>query len=174
MKTISINIFDSKRIDEATKAIEDMRKEYEDKIVEFKHRLAEEICVRARMNYASAWYNDIIYPEDVAFKKQSVNVSVDWQDNNGEVIITVNGSNAVWVEFGTGVYYNGAVGSRPHPWGDSVPCGIGEYGFGLGKNPFWWFNDFATRGTEAQMPLYNAVIEVEQIAGDIAREVFND
>ena len=76
MKTISINIFDSKRIDEATKAIEDMRKEYEDKIVEFKHRLAEEICVRARMNYASAWYNDIIYPEDVAFKKQSVNVSV--------------------------------------------------------------------------------------------------
>ena len=46
----------------------------------------------------------------------------------GNTGVIVAGGNAVWLEFGTGVYYNGNPNGSPHPIGAELGMIIGEYG----------------------------------------------
>lgn len=96
---------------------------------------------------------------------------------NGNVGVIVAGGNALWLEFGTGVRYNGSVGSSPHPEGAKNGMLIGTYGKGQGANPNgWWYYDGGklrhTYGIKAQMFMYKTVRELEQTFPDMVREVF--
>ena len=90
--------------------------------------------------------------------------------------VIAEGEDAVWCEFGAGVYHNGSAGSSPNPYGKDLGFTIGNYGKGYGKRTAWgYFEDgelVITRGTPASMPMYNAVQEVARKAIEIAREVF--
>lgn len=98
---------------------------------------------------------------------------------NGNRGVIVAGGNAIWLEFGTGVYYNGAAGSFPNPLGPSTPgvVGIGTYGEGYGSNPNgWWYNDGGvwkhTKGIPAQMFMYSTIQELKRRFPEMARKVF--
>jgi hypothetical protein len=81
------------------------------------------------------------------------------------------------MEFGAGVYYNGAVGSSPNPLGTGLGFTIGSYGKGNGRKEVWGYRGedgeiHLTHGAPASMPLYKAVQSVSRDIARIAREVF--
>lgn len=95
--------------------------------------------------------------------------------NKGDVTA---GGEAVFVEFGAGVRYNGPAGSSPHPIGADFGYLIGEYGKKKGRNPEGWDyvdeagNVVHTYGVKAQMFMYNAAKQLTEEAPEIAKKVF--
>ena len=99
---------------------------------------------------------------------------------SGDIVATLvlRGEDVMFVEFGAGVYYNGASGDSPNPLGVGLGYTIGSYGSGHGKQEMWhYFDDDSghwktSRGTEATMPMYKADMEIRQKFADIAKRVF--
>ena len=156
------------------KAIADLKKykqEFQKKVDTYRQRIAEEIAKMASLNFGGAILDDVIKGGP---RKPNVTVDVS---NKGDIsVVVANGEDAVWCEFGAGVYHNGAAGSSPNPYGKDLGFTIGSYGKGYGKQTAWGYYEdgrlVITRGTPASMPMYNAVQEVTKKAIEIAREVF--
>lgn len=107
---------------------------------------------------------------------KTAQVTVSLSNTDDVSLVIANGEDAVWVEFGAGVYHNGSAGSSPHPEGSELGFTIGGYGKGMGKKEVWGYYEGdelrLTHGTPAIMPMYNAVKTVCDEIADIAREVF--
>lgn len=91
--------------------------------------------------------------------------------------LITEGKELLFIEFGAGVYYNGAAGTSPHPKGGEFGYVIGSYGKGHGVQKVWgYYADsgelILTHGVEATMPVYKASLEIAQNVVKIAREVF--
>ena len=104
--------------------------------------------------------------------------SLDFKREGAKGTISVGG-NAVWIEFGTGVYRNGSVGSYPHPKAQELGMyAIGTYGYGYGANPEGWFYRGAdgkkhfTQGIQCNPFMYNAAQDIRRELLDMAKEVF--
>lgn len=132
----------------------------------FIERLAEEIRSNADIGFASALVD--------GYKTADVQVTIEKRGRNS--VVVARGEDAIWVEFGAGIYHNGAVGTSPHPLGAELGFLIGTYGFGYGARRAWGFYEdgelVITRGTPAQMPLYEAIKAASQQVVKIANEVF--
>lgn len=104
--------------------------------------------------------------------------SVSWQVNqDGDIYraqITMDGRDALFVEFGAGIYYNPQ--DTPH---------ASKYGMGVGTYPGqthafqsgWWYYDDSgqkayTHGTEATMPMYHASESIQNQAILRALQIF--
>lgn len=92
--------------------------------------------------------------------------------------LIVEGRDILYIEFGSGIHYNGAAGSSPHPLGVEKGYTIGSYGKGLGKNDYWFYRDgtgalHKSYGTQATMPVYSAYLEIKDRVLQVAKEVFN-
>jgi hypothetical protein len=162
----------TKDINRAIRDVEAFKQEFRKKVDTYRNRIADEIAVQASLNFGNAVVEDVINGSP---RKPDVKVSVTMR---GDIaVIVADGEDAVWCEFGAGVYHNGSVGSTPHPRGGSLGFTIGSYGKGYGKKQAWGYYDESgelviTRGTPATMPLYNAAREVMRKSVEIAREVF--
>lgn len=174
-KTITIDVFDPASIDAAVWEIKAYSQRIQRKTDELRERIAYFIA-----KDASAVFNTAVAEDDMreGVITGSVEVSVEPQGDNTTVIIA-SGKDAVFMEFGAGVYYNGAVGSSPNPWGTGLGFTIGSYGKGNGAKEVWGYlgsdgKIHLTRGTPASMPLYKAVQSVSRDIVKIAREVFAD
>lgn len=92
--------------------------------------------------------------------------------------IILQGQDIAFIEFGSGIHYNGAAGSSPHQKGQQMGYTIGSYGKGQGKNDSWvYFNEEHGRyetsyGTKAAMPMYNAEVEIMKGVKSVAKKVF--
>lgn len=91
--------------------------------------------------------------------------------------LIVEGKELLFIEFGSGVYYNGAAGTSPHPKGEEFGYVIGSYGKGHGVQKVWGYYAesgelILTHGVEATMPVYKASLEIAQNVVKIAKEVF--
>lgn len=92
--------------------------------------------------------------------------------------VIVAGGNAVWLEFGTGVRYNGAAGTSPHPKGRELGMNIGEYGKGHGADPNgWYYQDengkwHHTYGIQANMFMYRTAQELKNLYMNFVKGVF--
>lgn len=114
-------------------------------------------------------------------------VSVKFEDREQTVkaVVAVGGS-ALFIEFGTGIMY-----PDNHPEAAKLGMIRGEYGKGHGKQRTWGYfgepgsNGYVhttkrggsvvlTHGNPANMPMYNAVKQIEQDIERIAREVFSN
>ena len=158
-------------IDLAIREVEDFKRDFLNKVETYKNRIAEEIAKTAEQNFGNSIVDDII---NGAPRKADVKVSVSEREDI--TVIVAYGNDAVWCEFGAGVYHNGSVGSSPHPNGANLGFTIGSYGEN-GQKQAWGYLDengelVITRGTPATMPMYNAAREVMRKAIQIAREVF--
>jgi hypothetical protein len=161
-KTITLSLGE-KSIDKAIKELKAYQKWAEQKANELSKRLAEIGANEASVRFLSAQYKGT----------NDASVSVEAIANGYKIV--ASGSAVFFIEFGAGVYYNGAEPyPEPRPAGVS---GIGEYGKGKGKQKAWGFYDesgelIITHGTPAAMPMYHASRVMLQEIQRIAKEVF--
>lgn len=172
-RTITIDIFNPASIDAAVKEIRDYADWVKRKTDELRTRVAYFIAKDASAVFNTAVADDLIGEGAVI---GSVDVVVE--DNGNMTLVIANGEDAVFMEFGAGVYYNGGVGSSPNPLGAALGYTIGSYGNGNGAKAVWGFkgDDGAlhlTHGVPASMPLYRALQSVVNDIEQIAREVFS-
>ena len=159
-------------IETAIRELESYKIEFQKKVDTYRQRVAKEMAAIASLNFGSAVMDDRIRGGP---RKPNVTVKVD--ERGSISVVVADGEDAVWCEFGAGVYHNGAVGSSPNPYGKGLGFTIGTYGYGFGSRKAWGYYDeggelVITRGTPASMPMYNAVQEVTKRAIEISREVF--
>lgn len=172
MLKISIDL-STRGINQAIREIEAYERELADKVTLYRTRLGEEIAKEARIGFSSSMVDDIIK----GGSPHTAQVDVSVTDDGNTTIILADGEDAVWCEFGAGVFHNGSVGSSPNPYGGKIGLTIGSYGKGKGSQTAWGFYDgdknlVITRGTVATMPMYKAVQSVVTRAISIARGVF--
>lgn len=137
--------------------------------------LAERVAVRIAA-YASQDFNSAVMSDLLNGGWRNAKVSVTVKRDSGVCVVVASGKDAVFVEFGAGVYHNGAAGSSPHPDGKRLGMLIGSYGEGRGKRNVWGYYDggelILTHGTPARMPMYSAMERVCRDVESIAKEVF--
>lgn len=159
-------------IDRAIREMAQYKTEFLQKVELLREKVADRLAVEAQSGFTGAVVDDLIKRGQ---KFADVKVSVDNRANLS--VVVANGEDAVWVEFGAGVYHNGSPGSSPHPNGAELGFTIGSFGKGNGKKEAWGYYDEnnelkLTRGTPATMPMYRAVQTVCNDIQNIAREVF--
>jgi len=169
-KVISFGLSTSE-IDRAMKELADYKQEILQKTELLREKVAERLADEAKSGFSGAVVDDLTRGGQ---RFAQVDVSVD---NRGSVTVVVaSGEDAVWVEFGAGVYHNGSPGSSPHPHGAELGMTIGGFGKGNGKKEVWGFYEEGelklTRGTPARMPMALAVTTVCNDIQAIAKEVF--
>lgn len=171
-KTVIEIGLNSKDIGRAIKEIEKYKQDMLKKLNTFRKRLAEEISADAKVGFSTAVVDDLIRG---GFSTPQVTF-LPPKDNGNVTVVIVQGKDAIFVEFGAGIYHNGSVGSSPHPKGAEFGYTIGSYGKGYGKGKAWGYLENGepkiTRGTPAAMPMYNAMKSVISKAESIAREVW--
>ena len=172
-KTVIRFSLNEKDIDRAIREVNKFKEDFRKKVDTYRKRIAEEIAVQASLNFGNSIVDDVI--KGSSPRRPDVQVSVS--DRGSVSVVVADGEDAVWCEFGSGVYHNGAVGSSPNPYGNDLGFTIGSYGKGYGKKQAWGYYDedgelVLTRGTPASMPMYNAAQEVLRKSVEIAREVF--
>ena len=176
-------------IAEALRAIDDYKAWLERKMNELRERVAEYIRTEAADEFGFAVVDDT-FAVQVTDSSGKSTFEADAPIIGGRVTVTVsaasdtvtlvvaNGEDAVWMEFGAGVYYNGTAGSSPHPRASVFGYTIGGYGSGKGKRNVWAFEGedgaiHLTHGTPASMPMYKAMMKAWGDIHDIARAVFS-
>ena len=161
---------------QAIREIEAYKLNLRQKTEQLAQLVAERIRDEAQAGFSGALADDIIHAPQLA------NVSVTVEGSGNLLVVLASGEDAVWVEFGAGVYYNGAVGQSPNPLvaQNGLPFTIGGYDKGHGRQNAWgWIDEESqelriSRGTPATMPMYHAVQNVISIITDLAQEVFSE
>lgn len=184
-RTITIDIFDPASIDAAVREIRDYSKWVTRKTEELRERVAELIRNHAEPLFQSAIAQDNFKskgPGDDNFQSETpriggdVIVTVECDDN--VTLVVAHGKDAIFIEFGAGVYHNTPVGSSPHPLGGELGFTIGSYGPNGAHRTWGYAGDdgriYLTHGVPASMPLYRAVQSVTRDIVQIAREVFGN
>ena len=178
-KKISFGLSE-KEIDRAIRELEQYKRDFLKKVDLFREKVAERLAAEAEQGFKGAIVDDTYRTISNGIKSHEqsrvaqVDVSVD---NRGAVTVVVaNGEDAIWVEFGAGVYHNGSPGSSPHPRGAELGFTIGSFGEN-GTKQSWGFRDengvvHITHGTPARMPMSRAVTTVCNEIAQIAKEVF--
>lgn len=176
-KIISFDL-SARSIDRAIKELAQFKEDFQKKCEELLRRIAERLAEEAQNGFSGAIVDDLT-EKSGSPRKASVNVHTE---NRGDYFaIVADGTDAVWVEFGAGVYHNGSVGSSPNPLATNAtgvpnpPIAIGTFGKNGRKQTWGFYEDGElkiTRGTPAAMPMYNAVQTVSREVLEIAREVF--
>lgn len=158
-------------IDRAMRELEQYKQDIIRKTDLLREKVTERLAELSRDGFAGAVVDDLLKGGQ---RTAQVDVSIDQRSNI--TLVIARGEDAVWVEFGAGVHYNGSAGTSPHPKGSELGFTIGGYGKGMGKKDVWGFYEDGklrlTHGTPATMPMYNAVKTVCDEIAEIAREVF--
>lgn len=171
-KVISFTL-DPGSINKAIHEVQQYKADITRKTKLLRDRVSTLIAWRASQGFSSALAGDIIRGGE----KQYGSVDVQVDERGDITVILAVGEDAAFIEFGAGVYYNGSVGSSPHPKGAELGMTIGSYGKGNGAKNVWGFYEDGelklTHGTPAAMPMYNAMKEVCADIANIAKEVFS-
>lgn len=158
-------------IDRAIKELADYKQEILKKTELLRQKVAERLADEARQGFNGAVVDDLVKG---GTRYGQVDVSIDERGNVTAVVAI--GEDAVWIEFGAGVYHNGSPGSSPHPHGVELGMTIGGFGKGNGKKEVWGFYEEGelklSRGTPAKMPMARAITTVCNEISEIAKEVF--
>lgn len=175
MPKISISLSDD-GINNAIAALTQYKNKLDSKVNLFRQRISEYIASDASHYYSQSYLN---IKEGLRGTPTQADVYVTVEDRDNMTVIIADGEDAVFVEFGAGVYANGAVGTSPSPWSISNALTIGSYGNGNGAKTTWAFRNEAgelelTHGTQATMPMYRATQLVLQDLEMIAGEVFGN
>ena len=157
------------QLGQVAREIANYRTQLNDKIKLFTERVAYYIQMQADSLFGAAVVD--IQPNGTY---DNANVEVEVRRDGDIYIVIAKGEEAVFVEFGAGVYFNGT--GSPRPGGEELSLTIGSYGLGHGMQNAWAFSSadgkVVTRGTPAQMPLYKSMCAARDNILTIAEEVF--
>lgn len=140
---------------------------YQSRIEEKQNRLIQRLA-EVGVDAAKMQFNSFAFIDN----PKPVNVYAKAEENGVSVI--AEGEQVAFIEFGTGVFYNGTesyAGVRP-----PNVLGIGEYGHGWGKRNAWHYKDAngenrITRGNPPSNSMWYASEVILKIIADIAKEV---
>lgn len=177
-KVISFGLSE-KEIDRVIQELAQYKQGFVHKCNEVARRVAERIAAEAQNRFNSAVVDDLT---DRSGSPRKATVTVRTENRGDYFAIVADGKDAIWVEFGAGVYHNGSAGTSPNPYAQTAtgvpnpPIAIGTFGKN-GTRSTWGFYDEGgelkiTHGTPAAMPMYNAVQTVSREVAGIAQEVF--
>lgn len=171
IKTIRLSL-DRASIDRAIREVREYADEVKQKTELLRQKVAMRIAWSASHGFSTALVGDVIKGTAPV---NDVHVTITHDD--GVSIVFAEGEQAVFVEYGAGVYNNGAAGNSPHPWGAQFGYYIGGYGQGKGKRKTWGYYDESgsivlTHGTPAAMPMYRGFMEAKNALDEMVREVF--
>ena len=174
MKTIAFSL-DAASIDRAIRELHAWREEIKEKCVTLRKRIAEEIRWSAEEGFKTAVVEDMLFGDP---PENDVQVTIRHDDTVS--VIIASGTQAVFIEFGAGIYHNGPPGRSPHKWGEYNGFTIGSFGQHHGEKEQWTYfvgehthdNKRATHGTPAAMPMYNGCEQAIRKLDELAREVF--
>lgn len=173
-KIISIGLSEQE-IDRTIKELETYKREFSRKVDVFREKVAARMANEAQSGFNGAVVDDLVKGGQ---KIADVHVTFDRGRSNSVTVVVTSGKDAVWVEFGAGVYHNSTAGTSPHPRGAELGFTIGGFGKGKGKREIWGYKGededtiTLTRGTPAKMPMERAFLSVCNEITEIAREVF--
>ena len=176
-RTITLDLFDDGSFARALADIDSYCDHLRDGANRIREEVAERIKTSAEQGFASS-IADAIYVG--GSEVVGGNVSVTVEDSGDTTSVVASGPDALFMEYGAGVHFNGEAGKSPHPNGEDAGMLIGEYGRHMGRHESWAIpgsthtNPIITHGTPASMPMYNAAEAVNAEKVDIAREVLND
>lgn len=167
-KKISISL-SQKSIQNAINEVRKYQREFIEKNELFVRRLAELGIPVIDQNIAAA--------QGDSDKNHNTYIKINSFGSYSEVKLVVEGSELLYIEFGSGIHYNGSAGTSPHPKGEEFGYTIGSYGKGQGSKDFWFYyadtgEAVMSHGTESTMPVYKASVEIIQNIRRVAREVF--
>ena len=157
-------------ISDAVKQLNEYRDSLPRKAELIRQRVTEELKNLVEEGFNGAFYDGLLYE---GWKVPSVDV---YTKNDDEIsVVIADGKEAVFIEFGAGVYFN--PGGSAHPSRPPGIVNIGEYGKGRGKRQIWGYYDkngelHLTHGTPASMPMFLAAKEIAEKIPSIARDVF--
>lgn len=177
-KTIEASL-SSKEIEKLINGIKEFKQQITDKNAEFARRLAEVGIPVIDTNIAQAGFTyDAKGIESGADTEHNTYIKLHTFDDYAEAILITSGRELLFIEFGSGIYYNGAAGTSPHPKGQEFGFVIGSYGKGNGVKQVWGYYDeggnlVLTHGVKATMPMYKAQLKIADDVYRIAREVFS-
>ncbi len=155
-------------------AIKELR-QYKQELIRKTDLLREKVADRIA-ELTQSGFNGAVVDDVLKGSAKTAQVTVSLSNTDNVSLVIANGEDAIWVEFGAGVYHNGTPGASPHPKGSELGFTIGSFGKGMGRKEVWGYYDGGelqlTYGTPAIMPMYNAVKTVCNEIASIAREVF--
>lgn len=164
---------DPHSITEAMREVRRYKYVFQQQVKKLREKIAERIAWSASNGFNTAQGEDVIFgsPDPV-----HVEVTVTHEDDISFVF--ADGDQAVFIEYGAGVYNNGAAGFSPHPWGVEKGFLIGEYGQGKGKRKAWGYINSAgevvvTHGKPAAMPMYHGMMDAIRVIDELVQEVFD-
>lgn len=169
-KKIRISLSE-KSIRNAINEIEVYKRQFIERNEVFVRRLAELGIPVIDQNIAAA--------QGDSDKSHNTYIKINSFGSYSEAKLVVEGKDLAFIEFGSGIHYNGSAGTSPHPKGEEFGYTIGSYGKGQGSKDFWFYyadtgESVMSHGTEATMPVFRASQEIIQNIRRIAREVFGN
>lgn len=180
MPKYEVNIFDTKQLDQLAKSIEEYKDSLNRKCRIFTKRLAELGIPIIERQMSKANFNvDENGVYSGANTTHNTYIKLNSFQDYSEATIVLEGKEVLFIEFGSGIYYNGSVGQSPNEYGKKLGYVIGSYGKGNGKRKIWgYYADtgelILTHGVEATMPMFNAYKEILGKVYEIAKEVFGN
>jgi len=168
MKTIRFSL-DEKSIARAIKSLEVYERKLAAKNKTFIRRLTERGIEVFEEKYSETNADEYT---DLAHDKPVLVLHGSYPDLTGE--ISFSGKSLLFIEFGTGIYYNTPVGTSPHPKGGELGMTIGGYRPGSKGRFEWWQipSGEITNGIRARMPVWNAAQKMAEVAVSVAQEVY--
>lgn len=165
MKTIEINVFDPKSINDALRELDNVEKSLDDKT----NRAIKNITFTAETEISARCAS-----ADKDTDIDNVYELNDYQTGENERTIVLAGHSVLFEEFGTGITKSDSPEARADlTYGDVL--NHGEYGRGQGANPNGWkLNGKHTFGINAQTPMYSAKKKVKEQMANIAKDTFEN
>lgn len=160
-------------IENAIREVQSYKQSIQRKCELLREKVAESIRKEAQSGFNSSVVDDIVKGGTT----RNAQVTVSTTSSGDTTLVIADGEDAIWVEFGAGVFHNGSVGQSPNPYGTEHGFTIGSYGKGNGRKSAWGYYDedgnlVITHGTPATMPLARAVGTTLNNIVSIAKEVF--
>lgn len=178
-KKIKMNVLSTSSVQRAINELNAYRQTLDDKVQEFVEKLADVGIKVIEEQVAKAGKtrndNDTISGSDTTHDTEVV---IERTFYGIKATLILSGEEVLFIEYGAGVHYNGAVGQSPHPDGENLGYTIGSYGDGHGAQNAWYYKDpktgdiVRTYGTKATMPMHYAKNKIISDYVRVAREVF--
>ena len=175
MKTIHIDLLDSNSIKSAVYDLREVKDEWKRKAIICSEMIATMIADQIDANLGEIpWTDDLknTKTHEVIQKREPFYYTVIRPTRNGYKVVA-RGKDLVFVEFGAGIYHNGAGGQNPLATSVHFDTAIGSYGKGQGANKYWFVaHNLISCGTPAYMPIQKALETVKPQIPTLVRQVF--
>lgn len=174
-KTIKIDLFDGKSLQQAIKQIEAYRDDLPKKCQHICRRLSEEgvkvadVAINSVPIGRTITLTTDINPSKMGCKAMLKMMGRETRTEDGRIFYSVLG-----IEFGSGIYYN----KTANPKSAEFNMGVGTFPgqthafqdkwYYLGDDGKW----HASHGVQASMPMYKASVALRQKIDSIVKEVF--